>query len=119
MDSSSSLSSEDEDTNEWTIQCTRKRESLKANCSKEIHEKKPNKRSAPNFESNKKEIATFLKEKKQDLNQQSRKTKSYNASENERKRLKETIVGDSQVNLLNEMKLCNDSRQVEKSAKGA
>ena len=119
VDSSSSLSSDEEDMNEWTTQCTGKREAPRKQAAQEKATKKqPNKGSAQNFNNNFKKSATHSKIKRKDSNQQRRKTDSNNAIENERNQLKVTIVGDSQVNRLDEMKLCNDSRKVEKRAKG-
>ena len=119
VDSSSSLFSDEEDMNEWTTQCTGKREAPRKQAAQEKATKKqPNKGSAHNFNNNFKKSATHSKIKRKDSNQQRRKTDSNNAIENERNQLKVTIVGDSQVNRLDEMKLCNDSRKVEKRAKG-
>ena len=120
VDGSSSLSSDDVDTNEWTTQCTGKREAPRKQASqKKATKKQPNKRSEQNFNNNfKKSARSHSKVKRKYSNQQSRKTDSNNANENERNQLKVTIVGDSHVNRPDEMKLCNDSRKVEKRAKG-
>ena len=119
MDSSSSLSSDEEDTNEWTTQCTGNREAPRKQATqKKATKKQPNKRGVQNFNNNFKKSASHSKVKRKDSNQQSRKTDSNNDIENDRNKLKVTIVGDSQVNQLDEMKLCNGSRKVKKRAKG-
>ena len=76
--------------------------------------KKPNKRSAPNFSNNCKKSGSHSKEKWIAFNIQIRKAEPNNSNDSERNQLRVTLVGDSQVNCIDELKLCNDDRKVEK-----